>query len=409
MMHTRRSIVVLCAFVLCGSVAVNGQFVNRFVDVFDPGSDKLISLAFDGDNAALVAYRKGYTIRVGRVVDTGYAFDTLPGYPSESFVNLEVTAYNEWWMTIGPKDVFEFAAKSDWFDWTYQVGTIEGTAVRTALSDNDLLHVAAIDGGHVYHLWFDVKSNRWLRHPVGLWSGYAAPPPSIDTHAGKVLLSCRDFHTNSANRIVVKENDNYTALPDFETQPLYFQAAFDANSRSTVVYIASGKLVYAVYIDGIGWVKSPTSLACDAVLGFDHSSDGMPAAVFVNDGTLYYADNAEGIWTAVLVDADYIDNSYYEFRFDRDDRPVVAYGAYDTGLGRSVLRLAGTHIRPHNIADLNGDGVVNYHDFARFAAQWKRFANPELDTLEADFNRDGLVNIDDLRFFAANWLWQAEP
>jgi len=57
----------------------------------------------------------------------------------------------------------------------------------------------------------------------------------------------------------------------------------------------------------------------------------------------------------------------------------------------------------HEIGDLDGDGRVNFADFASFAVYWRQNNCGECGGADLA-NDDGKVNLDDLRQFVANWL-----
>ncbi|MHC4461369.1 MAG: FG-GAP-like repeat-containing protein [Planctomycetota bacterium] len=78
-----------------------------------------------------------------------------------------------------------------------------------------------------------------------------------------------------------------------------------------------------------------------------------------------------------------------------DGYPDVLIGAYD---GQVHL-----YQGIPEIGDLNGDGRVNFADFASFAIYWRQTNCGECGGADLA-NDDGNVNLDDLRQFAANWL-----
>ncbi|MCP4713417.1 MAG: hypothetical protein GY869_32710, partial [Planctomycetes bacterium] len=54
-----------------------------------------------------------------------------------------------------------------------------------------------------------------------------------------------------------------------------------------------------------------------------------------------------------------------------------------------------------NVADLNGDGVVDFLDWGLLGKKW----NYEQVLLKADLDRDGVVGVLDLWRFSLEWLW----
>jgi len=78
-----------------------------------------------------------------------------------------------------------------------------------------------------------------------------------------------------------------------------------------------------------------------------------------------------------------------------DGYPDVLIGAYD---GKVHL-----YQGIPEIGDLNGDGRVNFVDFALFAIYWRQTNCGECGGADLA-NDDEKVDLDDLRQFAANWL-----
>ncbi len=61
-------------------------------------------------------------------------------------------------------------------------------------------------------------------------------------------------------------------------------------------------------------------------------------------------------------------------------------------------------VRMPNIADLDGDGVINYDDLFILANQWLQTpGNPSADIAPPP-DGDGIVNLEDFAFFARHWL-----
>jgi hypothetical protein len=59
--------------------------------------------------------------------------------------------------------------------------------------------------------------------------------------------------------------------------------------------------------------------------------------------------------------------------------------------------------------DFNGDTVVDFKDFARFAAHWRCPVDPNASPgLALDLNADGRVNASDLASFSEYWLAQTD-
>jgi hypothetical protein len=95
-----------------------------------------------------------------------------------------------------------------------------------------------------------------------------------------------------------------------------------------------------------------------------------------------------GIYTSTAVHSKYLNSS----------ANVTVLDGVDTNVNTITMSFAGEKEGP----DLNGDGIINMLDFARFANQWL-----ESDSLEADFNEDGIVDFADLSQIVENWLNEA--
>jgi beta-galactosidase len=54
--------------------------------------------------------------------------------------------------------------------------------------------------------------------------------------------------------------------------------------------------------------------------------------------------------------------------------------------------------------DFNGDGVVNFPDFAQMANAWQTAAGDSGFNALYDFDHDGIVDLDDIKFFTQGWL-----
>ena len=55
-----------------------------------------------------------------------------------------------------------------------------------------------------------------------------------------------------------------------------------------------------------------------------------------------------------------------------------------------------------NLADLNGDGSVNYADVKMLAEKWLH----QESLVAEDLDRNGVVNLSDFCILADEWLWQ---
>jgi hypothetical protein len=59
------------------------------------------------------------------------------------------------------------------------------------------------------------------------------------------------------------------------------------------------------------------------------------------------------------------------------------------------------------LSDFNGDGIVNFKDFAILAYYWADFLCTGPGWCEGcDYDQSGAVDLEDMKGFAVNWLWQ---
>jgi len=78
---------------------------------------------------------------------------------------------------------------------------------------------------------------------------------------------------------------------------------------------------------------------------------------------------------------------------------VYRYGKRNIGAYGGTSQASKSSSDMGSPEDLNGDGVVNFHDFAVLAQQWQKKAKP----LKADLNTDGQVDWSDLFSITENW------
>ena len=101
-------------------------------------------------------------------------------------------------------------------------------------------------------------------------------------------------------------------------------------------------------------------------------------------------------------------NGFGEHDIDGDDR--VLDGNDDAV---AVVDMGADEVACEDVShpyDLNGDGIINLHEFADLSRAWLLDDNDPnwADTyIKCDFNADGQIDILDLRAFAEVWLWQA--
>ena len=87
---------------------------------------------------------------------------------------------------------------------------------------------------------------------------------------------------------------------------------------------------------------------------------------------------------------------------------VISQSVTGTALCSTVVDLVislGQSSVTDKSTDINGDGIVDYHDFALQAAAWLSIEGQPGWDPNSDINNDDVVNIDDLREVALDWLY----
>jgi hypothetical protein len=81
---------------------------------------------------------------------------------------------------------------------------------------------------------------------------------------------------------------------------------------------------------------------------------------------------------------------------------VVEFYDSSTGVDTLIQTLSFTHVPSR---DFDHDSMVDFQDFARFAAQWRSAADPgSSQTADFDLDADGRVDLADLASFSRYWL-----
>jgi hypothetical protein len=86
---------------------------------------------------------------------------------------------------------------------------------------------------------------------------------------------------------------------------------------------------------------------------------------------------------------------------------VVEFYDSSTGVDTLIQTLSFTHVPSR---DFNRDSIVDFQDFARFAAQWRSAASDPSSgpTADLDLDADGRVDLADLASFCRYWLEQID-
>ena len=140
---------------------------------------------------------------------------------------------------------------------------------------------------------------------------------------------------------------------------------------------------------------SPNSINDDTWYHIVGTNDGQNLKIYV-DGVLMDTEDSTGL-TGVNIDA-YI---------GRDKSPYTS--VYFEGIidDVQVHNWAMSEDDLLNNADFNNDGVVNFIDYAMFAAKWQTDPNdPDFDEIY-DLYNDNVIDMADLGIFVEDWLWVA--
>ncbi|MGD8785984.1 MAG: FG-GAP-like repeat-containing protein [Phycisphaerales bacterium] len=156
------------------------------------------------------------------------------------------------------------------------------------------------------------------------------------------------------------------------------------------------------------------SLRSSPVVG-DFNNDGRKDILTGNtDGQLLFysnvgSDTKPDFSDYILVESDY---NPIDLPHSVRSRPFVCYwtgnssfgpidGYLDALIGSGDGKVHLYRGKPVT-GDIDGNGIVDFTDFALFAANWFRKDCSQCDV--ADFNNDSSVNIEDLRWLACYWL-----
>jgi parallel beta-helix repeat protein len=94
-------------------------------------------------------------------------------------------------------------------------------------------------------------------------------------------------------------------------------------------------------------------------------------------------------------------NTYEEGELDIDGEARVYNDRIDIGADEYVPYVPVVD----KSTDINGDGIVDYRDFALQAAAWQSLQGAGAWNADCDINNDNVVNIDDLQKVAFDWLY----
>jgi len=174
-----------------------------------------------------------------------------------------------------------------------------------------------------------------------------------------------DFHT----KIFAQENGLDLLVPGQRSSPDVFDADFDGK-KDLLVGNTNGQLLF---YSNIGTDSAPTFSGHSLV-----ESNGVPIDLPSSRSRPFVC-----YWTG---------DGYFG--------PIDAYPDVLIGASDGKVHL---YQGKHEIGDLDGDGRVDFADFASFAIYWQQTNCGECGGADLA-NDDEKVDLDDLRQFAANWL-----
>jgi len=381
---------------------------NLTINTIAYGIEGAASVAVDINNTPVVVSRN-YLQDLVFITQTpnGYETNSIPQTSNSRYPRLKVTSNNELALSFLKDGGVWYGSKSDWFDWVFS--QVEDSSVMVAdmvLTDNDIPHIVYDYQKWIYHSFYDVHSQQWVKEQLSGFDNHTFRTAAIDIDSeGRIMISCSE-EGNVRTAIYLDGFWNYLPL----LQGYGADGSFTADNLSAVAFERSDQLIYAVYInDIIGWVENvvgPASLPITIPVSLAHSLTGVPGIAYIDndDSKLMYATNVSGGWTTTQINEVC---KYPELIFDHNDKPLIVYTNYDSCVDKPVIKLAGIGLEGFNIADLNNDKIVNFRDFAILADYWLTVL-PEPDLTIGDFDQNAKIDALDIKWLSCNWLWRGE-
>ena len=225
----------------------------------------------------------------------------------------------------------------------------------------------------------------------------------IAVETGTVIDANSIYLLRDTGEDFLTEPGGYTiaGLPTDVNYDIYLLIAqpMDGDREAMVVHdalydIAPGatdaNLIYSSGTSVTGQIVNENSLpilGAVAVLN-DQITGAFAGSIDVNEQGEYIIENVpDGMYTFAAVHSKYLTVSV----------TVQVADGVPTNAETIMMPYAGQKEGP----DLNGDGVINMDDFARFANQWMQSGS-----LDVNFDQQGDVDFADLIRITENWLWQ---
>ena len=266
------------------------------------------------------------------------------------------------------------------------------TDIAQPIDVNDIIVYSASDGSSI---------SGTVTNPGGYSYGNGFFIIAVET--GTVIDANSIYLLRDTGEDFLTEPGDYTiaGLPTDVNYDIYLLMAqpTDGDREAMVVYdvlydIASGTtnadLVNSIGTPVTGQIVNENSqpiLGAVVVLN-DQLTGAFAGFIDVNEQGGYSLENVpDGMYTIAAVHSRYLTASVV----------VQVTGGVPVNADTIVMSYAGQKEGP----DLNGDGVVNMSDFAKFAGQWMQSGS-----LDANFDQQGEVDFADLIQITENWLWR---
>jgi hypothetical protein len=391
---------MLSALFFCGECFAEDSWT---VNTMTYGVSGPPAVAVDINNNPVAVFTETYPSSIlytAYQTDTGYQVKQDMNIPNASSPKIAITSNNELAVSFLKSGQLWYGSKSSWFDWVFSQVQASVAVADMALTTNDIPHIVYDYQKYIYHAFYDVHSQQWVKEQLSGFGNHSPSTVSIDIASdGKIMISCSE---NGNIRTAVYSDGFWNYLPLLSGGYYRADAAFTSDGLPAVAFEAPSQIVYAVYInDIIGWVETPvTTYVSRAFCSLAESSTGIPAIAYIDGDKLMYATNVAGGWTTVQIDEK---SGYPDLIFDRNNKPLISYVGFDDCLGVPVIKLAGIGLEGFNIADLNNDKIVNFSDFAILAEHWMTTL-PGPDITIGDFDQNAKIDASDLKWLSCYWL-----
>ena len=237
---------------------------------------------------------------------------------------------------------------------------------------------------------------------------------AVDTQSEMLIMQTTAQATQSYNWITIGTSDPYHPLQwDVSTlssgEYLIRSVAQDEFGNSD-----SSPEVVSITIDSTAPLANILNIDNNDIITGIVELEAVTTDNDVSSIRFDYKHHNDIIWTTI--DSCYFvpytiswntQNLFYNEVYDLRAVAIDTYGNEDQSPGTISVTVT-EPVLPEQ-CDFNNDGIVNFIDFAHFAAQWLRLDCNEGNGWceQCDLNKMGTVDFDDLLIFTENWLWKA--